>query len=276
MLTFNSFLQKVFQMVKTLYLKVTKRMYRQAAVFITGVGVMTVIMLTSNQFGGGGRSALTVFADTKLTEADEEQVNSEEIELDTEANVQVELTDAIRQGQVIVGDQLEKTLQNNQDEWLLAQAEVEKNKDKVASDSQAMPRTQKQAVSVQSNDSITEEDYEVLLRIVQAEAGICDDVGKILVANVILNRLESSQFPDSITEIVYQKSQFSPVSDGSINTVEVTQQTRDCVRRALAGEDYSQGALYFMHREGSHSQAVTWFDGRLTFLFQHERHEFFK
>ena len=42
----------------------------------------------------------------------------------------------------------------------------------------------------------TESDYNVLLRIVQAEAGGCDMKGKILVANVILNRVESDEFPD--------------------------------------------------------------------------------
>ena len=46
--------------------------------------------------------------------------------------------------------------------------------------------------------------------------------------------------------------------------------------RALAGEDYSQGALYFMYRGGSQSNYVNWFDGQLTPVLVHERHEFFK
>ena len=122
----------------------------------------------------------------------------------------------------------------------------------------------------------SDEDYQVLLRIVQAEAGICDDKGKILVANVIINRVKNSEFPNTIKSVVYEKSQFSPVSNGSINTVKVTRQTIDCVDRALQGEDYSQGALYFMYRGGSRSGAIRWFDRHLTFLFSHEKHEFFK
>ena len=122
----------------------------------------------------------------------------------------------------------------------------------------------------------SDEDYQVLLRIVQAEAGICDDKGKILVANVIINRVKNSGFPNTIKSVVYEKSQFSPVSNGSINTVKVTRQTIDCVDRALQGEDYSQGALYFMYRGGSRSGAIRWFDRHLTFLFSHEKHEFFK
>ncbi|MGN1084537.1 MAG: cell wall hydrolase, partial [Lachnospiraceae bacterium] len=53
---------------------------------------------------------------------------------------------------------------------------------------------------------ITEEDKEVLLRIVEAEA-TCEDIkGRMLVANVILNRVVSEDFPDSITEVVFQNN----------------------------------------------------------------------
>ena len=110
----------------------------------------------------------------------------------------------------------------------------------------------------------------------QAEAGICDTKGRILVANVIINRVKSGDFPNTITDVVYQKSQFSPVSDGRLNSCTVTQETVEAVDRALAGEDYSQGALYFMNRGRSYSHNVNWFDRNLTYLFNHDRHEFFK
>ncbi len=115
-----------------------------------------------------------------------------------------------------------------------------------------------------------------LLKIVEAEAGVCDKKGKILVANVILNRMKSDQFPDTVTGVVYQPSQFSPVSNGSINTCKVSSDTKESVDRALKGEDYSQGALFFMNRSASRSGAVSWFDGKLTYLFRYQGHEFFK
>lgn len=120
-----------------------------------------------------------------------------------------------------------------------------------------------------------EQDYEVMLKIVQAEAGGCDSTGKILVANVIMNRVESAGFPDDITSVVYERSQFSPVSSGAIDRVQVTRDTVECVDRALKGEDHSQGALYFMNRRASGDNAK-WFDRKLTFLFSHDGHEFFK
>jgi N-acetylmuramoyl-L-alanine amidase len=96
------------------------------------------------------------------------------------------------------------------------------------------------------------------------------------VANVILNRVECDEFPDTVREVVYQKSQFSPVMNGTIDTCKITEETESAVSRALNGEDISDGALYFMNRKKSASRNVRWFDTRLQFLFKHGEHEFFK
>lgn len=132
--------------------------------------------------------------------------------------------------------------------------------------------TQEAAASV----SLSDRDYQTLLKIVQAEAGNCDRTGRILVANVILNRVESDTFPDTVHSVVYQRHQFSPVGNGSINRCRVTDATVEAVDSALAGEDYSDGALYFMNRRASSRKNVRWFDNHLDFLFKHGNHEFFK
>ena len=77
-----------------------------------------------------------------------------------------------------------------------------------------------------------------------------------------------------ITDVVYEKRQFSPVSNGSINRCKVEQETVEAVDRALAGEDYSEGALFFMNRRASSGSNVRWFDTHLDYLFQHGGHEF--
>lgn len=123
-------------------------------------------------------------------------------------------------------------------------------------------------------------DVEVLLKIVEAEAGCEDEEGKLLVANVILNRLNSEKFPDSVSEIVFQRengiAQFSPVSDGSYDRVQISEETVRAVGRALEGEDISDGALYFAARKYADSERMRWFDEKLTLLFRHGGHEFFK
>ncbi len=125
-----------------------------------------------------------------------------------------------------------------------------------------------------------QEDYDILLRIVEAEAGTEDEDGKLLVANVVLNRVASDKFPDTVQKVVLQKNervtQFSPVASGRIWKVEISQETYAAVDRALEGEDISQGALYFASRRYAKSSSMRWFDRCLTFLFAHGGHEFFR
>ena len=128
--------------------------------------------------------------------------------------------------------------------------------------------------------NISEEDYGVLLRIVEAEAG-CEDInGKILVANVILNRTKHKQFPDTITEVVFQQegnvTQFSPVANGRYYTVQISASTVEAVERTLNGEDLSKGALYFAARKYADQERMQWFDEKLEFLFEYGGHEFFR
>ena len=131
----------------------------------------------------------------------------------------------------------------------------------------------------ESKYRLEQEELEALLRIVEAEAGCEDEEGKLLVANVVLNRLNSDKFPDSITEIVFQRengvTQFSPVADGSYYKVTISEETVDAVGRALAGEDISRGALYFAARKYADNDSMRWFDEKTTLLFRHGGHEFF-
>lgn len=126
---------------------------------------------------------------------------------------------------------------------------------------------------------LSKEDYEALLKIVQAEAGSEDAEGKMLVAGVVLNRVKSDKFPDTVVQVVMQQKegvyQFSPVANGSYNRVKVTQETIDAVDRVLSGEDITQGALYFAARKYADPEKMKWFDCTLVRLFEHGGHEFF-
>ncbi len=128
--------------------------------------------------------------------------------------------------------------------------------------------------------ALSDEDLEALLRIVEAEAGCEDEEGKLLVANVVLNRVNSGIFPGTVTGVVFQQengvSQFSPISNGRYYTVEISEATISAVGRALSGEDISEGALFFASRKYADSDRMKWFDEKLTFLFSHGGHEFFK
>lgn len=123
--------------------------------------------------------------------------------------------------------------------------------------------------------AITEDDYQVLLKIVQAEASTEDIKGRMLVANVVLNRLEAGFGGDTITEVVFAKGQFAPVTNGRIFKVTPDTTTIEAVERVLNGEDHSKGAMYFMARNLASKKGVRWFDNNLKFLFKHGCHEFY-
>lgn len=291
MLTLRSILQHICQFFRGLAVKATKRMYRSSAVFMAGAAVITVVAFTSTGFGSGGKNALTAFAETPGQETAAEEEDAEEEEPVTEAKVQVQLTEIKKQGQLLAGNLLEKEVQQKQEIQQESKEELERINEQIVMDAKIKvleaeenarqkaleeERRREEEKKASSRKAVSDDDYQVLLRIVQAEAGVCDEKGKILVANVVLNRVKSQEFPDSVRSVVYEPSQFSPVSDGSINSVKVTEETKECVNRALEGEDYSDGALYFMNRRGSRSRAVSWFDSHLTYLFRHQNHEFFK
>lgn len=123
-------------------------------------------------------------------------------------------------------------------------------------------------------------DRQILERIVEAEAGGENRKGKILVANVILNRVRHKEFPNTIKGVVFahkgSRYQFSPIADGRYYKVHVSGDTKKAVRQALQGVDGSKGALYFMERRAADSSNVTWFDTALTKLFRYGCHEFYK
>lgn len=127
---------------------------------------------------------------------------------------------------------------------------------------------------------LSEKEKDILLRIVEAEATGEDLEGRMLVANVIINRMKSNEFPDKVSDVVFQKTgasyQFSPIGDGRYWSVSISDKTQRAVRRVLLGEDNSKGALYFMARKYSSPRNVVWFDNSLTWLFQHGVHEFYK
>lgn len=127
--------------------------------------------------------------------------------------------------------------------------------------------------------ALANSEKEILQRIVEAEASGEDLKGKVLVANVILNRVKSAEFPNTVEKVVFQRNnnavQFSPTKDGRYWSVTVSKQTKTAVEMAMSGEDYSKGALYFSARSKADKSSMRWFDSSLKWLFAYGNHEFF-
>lgn len=140
-------------------------------------------------------------------------------------------------------------------------------------------RKQAEEIKRSCGVNVSDEERKILERIVEAEAGGEDHKGKVLVANVVLNRVKSKQFPSNIRDVIFEHSgsvyQFSPICDGRYYSVNVSKDSKAAVDDALAGVDYSQGALYFMERAIADTDNAAWFDRSLTKLFRYRCHEFY-
>lgn len=124
-------------------------------------------------------------------------------------------------------------------------------------------------------NQMSSDEYYTLLQIVEAEATGGDIMSKMMVAGVVLNRVRDAHFPNTIYEVVWQGHQFQPTQDGRIYSCTITDSTVDAVERVLQGEDYSQGALFFVARDSADVSNVSWFDSSLVKLFEYGGHEYF-
>ncbi|WP_238492491.1 spore cortex-lytic enzyme [Desulfotruncus alcoholivorax] len=87
-------------------------------------------------------------------------------------------------------------------------------------------------------------DVALLARVIEGEAADESYYGKLAVGAVILNRVRSASFPDTIAGVIFQPGAFESVSNGQINRP-LTKESLRAAREAMAGSDPSGGALFF-------------------------------
>lgn len=92
--------------------------------------------------------------------------------------------------------------------------------------------------------TVTSSEKDLLARLVEAEAKGEPYAGKVAVATVILNRVDSNLFPNSVNGVIYQAGQFTPVSNGHINQP-ASASAKKAVNEALAFRGQGNGSLYF-------------------------------
>lgn len=100
------------------------------------------------------------------------------------------------------------------------------------------------STSASSSATIVSADHRLLSKLVYAEARGESYKGQVAVAAVVLNRVASSSFPNTISGVIYQSNAFSCVSNGSINNTP----NSSCIRAALDalnGWDPTGGCLYY-------------------------------
>lgn len=126
---------------------------------------------------------------------------------------------------------------------------------------------------------LNDKEMNSMYQIVEAEAEGETVYGKMLVANVIINRVHDRGFGDNVMDVIFEKlggnAQFAPTVDGRYWSVTPDEDTKEAVRRVLTGEDYSQGALFFIDRRYASKDGSRYFDNELHYLFRYGCHEFY-
>ncbi|WP_234985519.1 cell wall hydrolase [Halarsenatibacter silvermanii] len=112
------------------------------------------------------------------------------------------------------------------------------------SSDEEVPEGEIAAPALKEFDTVSEEEFELFTRIINGEARGEPFQGKVAVGAVVVNRVNSSRFPRTITQVIYDQAQFSPIQDGSYR-LPPSQESREAAREAIKGSDPTDEALYF-------------------------------
>lgn len=124
----------------------------------------------------------------------------------------------------------------------------------------ALDKENKKPSSNQGSSSYTNSDLYLLAKCIYAEARGESYTGQVAVGAVILNRVKSSAFPNTVAGVIYQKGAFTAVSDGQIN-LEPDKTAMNAASDALNGWDPTYGCIYYYNPAVATS---SWIFGRKT------------
>ena len=130
--------------------------------------------------------------------------------------------------------------------------------------------------AARGTNSASSTDLYWLSRIINAEAEAEPYSGKVAVGNVILNRVKSSSFPNTVKGVIFEYykniPQFSPVADGTIYNNPNSDSIK-AAKAALAGTNYAGSATYFFNPDKSEG---TWIVANKTYVKRIGNHVFYK
>lgn len=126
--------------------------------------------------------------------------------------------------------------------------------------------TEKEVIDIDYDEA------QLLMKLARSEAGDNGEEAQLLVMNVVMNRVNDENFPDSIKEVIYAKNQFSVVNSGVMTKIEPNHDSHLALARLESGDDISDGALFF---ESSVNNKGSWHKTR-EFLFEKYGQRFYR
>ena len=106
-----------------------------------------------------------------------------------------------------------------------------------------------------ASGGFSENEIRLMSQAVYGEARGEPYIGQVAIAAVILNRLESESFPDTVSGIIFQPGAFTAVADGQI-WMEPDETARKAVMDAINGWDPAEGAVYYFNPETATSKWI--------------------
>lgn len=122
-------------------------------------------------------------------------------------------------------------------------------------------------IDTSKNNGYSSSDYQLLARLISAEARGEPYSGQVAVGAVVLNRVEHPSFPNSISGVIYQSGAFTCIDDGQFY-VDVADSAYSAARDALNGLDPSGGAIYYFNPSTATSKWI-WSRPLITTIGRH-------
>ena len=201
---------------------------------------------------------------TGATASEDEFFAEEEVQQDETAALQAEASEAaqneieeVQAAEEAARIEAEAQAKAAAEEAARIEAEAQA---KAAEEAARLAAEAQQAALAAQTAAISTEQLKLLANIIYCEAGSESYVGKVAVGNVIMNRVKSASQPNTITEVVYAKGQFSPVRNGSLQrALSSDKADAACYQaaiEALAGAQPVGGKLFFRRNNGRSGQVI--------------------
>lgn len=212
--------------------------------------------------------------ETKAKTSPEETTEVNEIMLSMKSNIDEHLSSVKKAKEQKEKEKQEMLKRQEEEKKKEAEEKAKKETTKKPQKKNNTPSRSQKATKAAGGIKITAAERDLLERLVEAEASGEPYEGKLAVATVVINRLNSKQFPNTIKGVIYQKNQFSPVSNGNINR-KASADSKKAVRQVVdeGYRSFSPEVVYFLNPKIATSK---WIIRNRTYVTTIGNHAFYK
>ena len=120
-------------------------------------------------------------------------------------------------------------------------------------------------------DTLSSEEIFLLEVTIQHEVGNFSKTYKRYVAELIYNRIQSEDFPDTVKEVLFQKGQFQGIQAWAYSGIEIDNETREVIYEVFSKQYTTHPATFYYNPALSEYESVMWFEysGDIEYVFSH-------